>query len=158
MSLESLVRRVETARQGVRPTRRYHGYPSDTYGTTVDGTTPIRITPPNGYGWELLGVAWELTYAGGGGGGIPWVTAFDAQGNTLVPIPLGTFAAGDTGFVYGVQGAGTPTPYVVGSYRGYILPLPFGGELHDTEILEFNQNGGAADTHRLMIYVEEFKL
>ena len=155
MTLNQFIRHVETVRQGVRPVRRYRGYPNNTYGTTVPGDVPIDVHPPTGWWWNLLGVAWELAYTGGGGGGIPTVQLYNNSGELLMPIPLGALAAGDTAFVYGVQGAGGPTPYNVDTYYGYILPLPMGGELHD-ETIRFDANTGAANSHRLMIYYEEY--
>jgi len=139
-----------------RPVRRYHGYPSDTDGVTQNGDVPIIVSPPDGYGWEILAMLWYIEYDAAEAGGNPIINIRDRSGRLLVPVRHPNHIAGDIVYTYYTQGASFPQ-FVVGATYGVVYPLPMNGEMRD-ESLEFDADGAPADQHRVFVYVEEFEL
>ena len=139
-----------------RPVRRYRGYPSDTDGVYAPGNEILLVGPPEGWGWEILGMLWYIAYGALGGGGTPVVNIYRRDDTLVLPVYHPPRAAGVTVWNYYTQGASYPE-YAIGGNAGVVYPLPFNGELKD-EYLAFDPQGAAADAHRVFVYFEEFQL
>ena len=139
-----------------RPVRRYRGYPSDTAGIYEAGNVPLIVGPPDGWGWEVLGMLWELIYDAGEAGGVPTLNIRRRDDVLILPVIHPPRAAGDTEYMYYTQGASYPQ-FAVGPFYGVVFPLPLRGELRD-EYLEFDMDGAVPDQHRVFVYYEEFEL
>jgi len=140
----------------IPPRRRYRGYPSDTATIFQNGDEPIIVGPPDGWGWNVLAMLWQIEYDAGEAGGQPIVNIRRRDDTVIVPVRHPPRVAGEIIFTYYTQGASYPEFAVAGVY-GTVYPLPMNGELKD-EYLEFDPDGAPADQHRVFVYFEEFEL
>jgi len=139
-----------------RPVRRYRGYPSDTATVFQNGDENIVVGPPDGWGWNVLAMLWQIEYDAGEAGGQPIVNIRRRDDTVIVPVRHPPRVAGEIIYTYYTQGTSYPE-FTVGGVYGTVYPLPMNGELKD-EYLEFDADGAPADQHRVFVYFEEFEL
>jgi len=138
-----------------RPVRRYRGYPSDTATEFAAGNVEFVIGPPNGYGWEVLGIMWDVRTAADA---LPEIDVLRrSDGQIVLPAYLPPSIGGTPSFYYLMHGA-YGVFNVAGMAQGCVLPLPMQGELRDEDLHFIVNLGAVGDTHRLFIYYEEFRL
>jgi hypothetical protein len=139
-----------------RPVRRYRGYPSDTATEYAAGNAEFVIGPPNGYGWEILGIMWDVRTAAAS---LPEIDVLRrCDGAVVLPALMPPAGAGLTSFYYFMQGASYELFTVAGVAQGCVLPLPLNGELRDEDLHFVVNAGGIGDLQRIFIYYEEFRL
>jgi hypothetical protein len=143
-----------------RPSRRYKGYPSDSVGSVQLGNTVITVEPPDGFGWNILGVQWTVTTGLTAGFRAPYITIVPknaAAQDIYMTAFLPPILESSFGWYYLMQNTSLTT-WTTGPYTGFVAPLPLNGELKDERAVCGLFGGLAEDTHRMFIYYEEFEL
>ena len=142
-----------------RPIRKYTGYPTVDAADVLNGTQEFVIEPPQGYGWEILGAAWDVWSDANPGWRVPYIDIqpLGADPAVFLPVILPPIPAATQGYYYLLQGAGA-LAIAVAPGMGWVLPLPLKGELKNERCTCGIMGGLVGDAHRMFIYYEEFEL